>query len=168
MHDNQEQKQLFERISIQNKGILFKIARIYCPQEDDRQDLIQEMLIRIWLSLPRYNPQFTLSTWIYRVCLNTAISYYRKNSRRIIKTQVLDRQILEINEFIPDGTLIEQIDRLFQLINQLKEIDKAVIFLYLEEKSHREIAEILGLSETNIGTKIMRIKKQLKSLFYEQ
>lgn len=164
----QEHKQLFERISIQNKGILFKIARIYCPHEADRQDLIQEMLIRIWLSLPKYDPQFKLTTWIYRICLNTAISYYRKNTRIINKTLALDRQILEINETIPDATLGEQIDRLFLLINQLKEIDKAVIFLYLEEKSHREIGDIIGMSETNIGTKIMRIKKLLKDHFYEQ
>lgn len=166
--NKQEQKQLFERISIQNKGILFKIARIYCPREDDRQDLIQEMLIRLWLSLPKYNPQFKLTTWIYRICLNTAISYYRKNTRRINKTQALDQQIMEIKETIPDGTMGEQIERLVLLINQLKEIDKAIIFLYLEEKSHREIAEILGLSETNVGTKIMRIKKLLKDHFYEQ
>jgi len=166
--NKQEQKQLFERISIQNKGILFKIARIYCLHEDDRQDLIQEMLIRIWLSLPKYNPQFKLTTWIYRICLNTAISYYRKNTRRINKTQALDQQIMEIKETIPDGTMDEQIDRLVLLINQLKEIDKAIIFLYLEEKSHREIGDIMGMSETNIGTKIMRIKKLLKDHFYEQ
>jgi RNA polymerase sigma factor (sigma-70 family) len=165
---NKEQtKQLFEEIVGQHKSMLYKIARIYCPFEEDRQDLVQEMLIRIWLSLPKYKPGFKVSTWIYRVSLNTAISYYRKHSGRKNKMVVLDPLVHQIEEIAPKDESSEQINLLFTFINQLKELDKAIIFLYLEEKSHEEIAEITGLSQTNVGTKILRIKKLLATNFLE-
>jgi len=165
--NNQQHKQLFEEIIGQYKSMLYKIARIYCPFEEDRQDLVQEMLIRIWLSLPKYKPSFKVSTWIYRVSLNTAISYYRKHSGRKNNMVVLDLLVHQIEQIDPNDDSSEQINRLFTLINQLKELDKAIIFLYLEEKSHQEIAEITGLSQTNVGTKILRIKKLLTNLFRE-
>lgn len=165
---NKEQlKQLFEEIAGQYKSMLYKIARIYCPFEEDTQDLVQEMLIRIWLSLPRFKPGYKVSTWIYRVSLNTAISYYRKHSGRKNKMVVLDPLVHQIEEIAPKDESSEQINLLFTFINQLKELDKAIIFLYLEEKSHEEIAEITGLSQTNVGTKILRIKKLLATNFLE-
>lgn len=165
---NKEQLKLFfEEIIGQHKGMLYKIARIYCPFEEDRQDLVQEMLIRIWLSLSRYKSGFKISTWIYRVSLNTAISYYRKHSGRKNKMVVLDPLVHQIEEMDPDDASSEQINLLFTLINQLKELDRAIIFLYLEEKSYEEIAEITGLSQTNVGTKILRIKKLLANYFFE-
>jgi len=143
---------------------LHKVARAYCPNEDDRQDLIQEMMIQVWLSIHRYNNQFKISTWFYRISLNVAISFYRKNTTRANKYTELTEQLIETP--VEDKSENErQLYLLDQFISELKEIDKALMILYLEDKSHTEIAEILGISVSNVGTKIGRIKDKLKTRF---
>lgn len=162
--DKQEQQQFFQEIIEQHKGILFKVARAYCPDEEDRQDLIQEMMIQIWQSIHKYNDQYKISTWLYRISLNVAISFYRKNATRVSKFSVLNEHTAEIP--IEDKSENEsQLKLLEQFISELKEIDKALMILYLEDKSHTEIAEILGMSVSNVGTKIGRIKDKLKTRF---
>jgi RNA polymerase sigma factor (sigma-70 family) len=162
--NKQEQQQFFNEIIEQHKGILFKVARMYCPNENDRQDLIQEMMIQVWQSVHKYNDQFKLSTWLYRISLNVAISFYRKNTRRANRFNVLNEQTTEI--LTEDKSETEQqLNLLEQFIGELKELDKALILLYLEDKNHAEIAEILGLSLSNVGTKVGRIKEQLKTRF---
>lgn len=162
--NKQAQQHFFEGILEQHKGILFKVARAYCRDEEDRQDLIQEMMIHIWQSLPTYNPQYKLSTWLYRIALNVAISFYRKSSSRARKYTGLDEQMAETPS--EDKSEKErQLNLLELFISELKEIDKALMILYLEEKSHMEIAEILGISVSNAGTKIGRIKEKLKTRF---
>jgi len=162
--DKQEQQYFFEGIIEQHKGILFKVARVYCPNENDREDLIQEMMIQIWQSVHKYNDQYKISTWLYRISLNVAISYYRKNSTRIKKFTDLNEQMMETP--VEDKSENErQLKLLEQFICELKEIDKALMILYLEDKSHTEIAEILGISVSNVGTKIGRIKDKLKTRF---
>jgi len=162
--NEKQQRQDFQNIIEQHKGIFYKIARAYCPNEDDRQDLIQEMMIQVWQSNHRYNGQFKISTWLYRISLNVAITFYRKNTTRANKHTLLDEQ----TEQIPtdDKTADErQLVLLEKFISELKEIDKALMVLYLEDKSHAEIAEILGMSSSNVGTKIARIKEKLKTRF---
>ena len=162
--NEKQQRQDFQNIIDQHKGIFYKIARAYCPNEDDRQDLIQEMMIQVWQSNHRYNGQFKISTWLYRISLNVAITFYRKNTTRANKHTLLDEQ----TEQIPtdDKTAEErQLVLLEKFISELKEIDKALMVLYLEDKSHAEIAEILGMSISNVGTKIARIKEKLKTRF---
>jgi RNA polymerase sigma-70 factor (ECF subfamily) len=162
--NEKEQKQHFQNIIEQHKGILHKVARAYCPNEDDRQDLIQEMMIQIWLSIHRYNNQFKISTWFYRISLNVAISFYRKNTTRANKYTELTEQLIETP--VEDKSENErQLYLLDQFISEVKEIDKALMILYLEDKSHTEIAEILGISVSNVGTKIGRIKNKLKTRF---
>lgn len=162
--DKQKQQQFFEGIIEQHKGILFKVARAYCPNVDDQQDVIQEMMIQIWQSIHKYNDQFKISTWLYRISLNVAISFYRKSSKRAEKYTELNEQLVETT--LDDKSEDErQLKLLEQFISELKEIDKALIILYLEDKSHTEIAEILGISVSNVGTKIGRIKEQLKERF---
>jgi len=159
-----EQRQYFQEIIEQDKGILFKVARAYCQNEDDRQDLIQEMMIQIWKSMHRYNKQFKMSTWLYRISLNVAISFYRKQSTRANIYTVLNEHTAQIQ--IDDKTEDErQLNLLEQFINELKEIYKALMILYLEDKGHAEIADILGISVSNVGTKIGRIKDKLKTRF---
>ena len=158
------QQQFFQEIIEQHKGILFKVARTYCPDEEDRQDLIQEMMIQIWQSVHKYNDQYKISTWLYRISLNVAISFYRKNSTRTKKFTDLNEQMMETP--VEDKSENEtQLNLLEQFISELKEIDKALMILYLEDKSHTEIAEILGISVSNVGTKIGRIKDKLKTRF---
>lgn len=162
--NKQEQKEIFQQIIEQHKGILFKIARVYCHNENDRDDLIQEMMIQIWQSVPKYNNQFKLSTWLYRISLNVAISFYRKNTTRASRFTVLNEQIPDLpNEERADTE--QQLNLLEQFISELKELDKALILMYLEDKSHTEISHILGLSVSNVGTKIGRIKDKLKTKF---
>jgi len=162
--NEKEQKQHFQNVIEQHKGILHKVARAYCPNEDDRQDLIQEMMIQVWLSIHRYNNQFKISTWFYRISLNVAISFYRKNTTRANKYTELTEQLIETP--VEDKSENErQLYLLDQFISELKEIDKALMILYLEDKSHTEIAEILGISVSNVGTKIGRIKDKLKTRF---
>lgn len=154
----------FNEIVAQHQGILHKVARTYCPLEDERQDLLQEMLIQIWRALPKYNPQFKISTWLYRIALNVAISYYRKNAARLVRFTKLDAPVP--NPETEEKTTIEQqLNLLEQFIYELKEIDKALMLLYLEDKSYAEIADILGISASNVGTKVTRIKNQLKTRF---
>jgi len=162
--DKQEQQQLFQDSIAQHKGILFKVARAYCSNEDDREDLRQEMMVQIWQSMPKYNAQFKMSTWLYRISLNTAISFYRKNANRIQHQIPLGNYGAEIP--LEDTSDQErQLRLLEQFVSELKEIDKALMLLYLEDKSHAEISEILGLSISNVGTKITRIKEHLKTRF---
>ncbi|MCK9208709.1 MAG: RNA polymerase sigma factor [Salinivirgaceae bacterium] len=162
--DKQEQQQFFQDIIEQHQGILFKVARAYCPNEEDRQDLIQEMMIQIWQSIHKYNNQYKISTWLYRISLNVAISFYRKSSTRAKKYTGLNEQMVETP--VEDKSENEQkLNLLEQFISELKEIDKALMILYLEDKSHTEIAEILGMSVSNAGTKIGRIKGKLKARF---
>lgn len=162
--NEKEQRQYFQEIINQHKGILYKVSNAYCINEDDRQDLIQEMMIQIWQSLHRHNKQFKISTWLYRICLNVAISFYRKNTKRSNKYTALNEQTAQIP--VEEKTVDERrLNLLEQLITELKEIDKALMILYLEDKSHAEIAEILGISVSNVGTKIGRIREKLKAGF---
>jgi len=160
-----EKKQLFEEIIEQHTGILLKVARGYCRNDTDRKDLIQEMMIQIWKSIHRYNRQYKISTWLYRVSLNVAISFYRKNSIRASRYIDADGQNTDLagqSEYTEDE---RNLDLLEQFISELKEIDKALMILYLEDKSHAEIADILGMTTTNVGTKVARIKEKLKQRF---
>jgi RNA polymerase sigma factor (sigma-70 family) len=155
----------FELIIEQNKGILYKVANSYCRDSDDRNDLVQEMIIQLWRSFPSFDNTSKLSTWIYRVALNVAISFYRRDVKRKNVSVPLSDKIIEITpEVSPDETE-EQIGQLQKFISGLNELDRALILLYLEEKNQKEIAEILGLSEANVSTKVGRIKEKLRAKF---
>ena len=156
----------FSEIINNNQGILYKIANTYCENSEDRKDLIQEISIQIWKSLDRYNNESKLSTWIYRIALNVSISHYRKKKNQEQKS-TMDNSIHQswINVDARNEYPSEDVERLHGFINQLNELDKALILLYLDEKSHGEMSEILGISETNVATKISRIKKKLKQRF---
>jgi len=163
MRKDEKSKQ-FQALIEQHKGILFKVARTYCQDKEDRQDLIQEISIQIWQSLDRYNSKYKISTWLYRISLNVAISFYRKNAKRQNRSIPLNEHISEIKE-IDQTDKEEQLGLLEHFISELNDIDKALMLLYLEDKSHKEIADILGISQSNVGTKIGRIKVKLKTRF---
>ncbi len=166
MLEEEKTKKTFEDVIEQNKGILFKIARAYCQNVDDREDLMQETMIQIWQSLHKYNGQVKMSTWLYRIALNVAISFYRKNSTRAKKYTVLTGQQDKIS-ILENSEDELKLNQLQNFIGELKEIDKAIMILYLEDKSYLEISEILGISTSNVGTKIGRIKDNLKKRFTE-
>jgi len=145
----------------EHKKILYKVAGSYSRTPEDRQDLEQEIVAQLWRSFGRYDESHKFSTWMYRIALNVAISHYRSESRRSRRTVPAEASVLEIADpraAEPDAGL--QILR--RLIAQLDELDRALILLYLDGNRHDTIAEILGISETNVGTKIGRIKARLR------
>ncbi len=157
----------FKELIGQHKGILFKVARTYCQDDDDRQDLVQEMMIQIWKSFQGYDDSYKISTWLYRICLNVAISFYRKNAARKASYMPLHEQITSPpDEDLPEKEL--QLKALERFIGELQDLDKALILLYLEDKSHAEISDILGISVSNVSTKVGRIKTKLKQRFSQQ
>ncbi len=148
-----------------HKLIIYKICNSYCKNRYDRDDLAQEITYQLWKSYNRFNGAVKFSTWMYRVALNVAITFYRKTQKNETIIQLAEPDT-EIEDKKENTDLLEKnFDLLQQFINELKELDKALMILYLEEKSYREIAEILGISETNVATRISRIKDKLKQNF---
>ncbi|MGB5820965.1 MAG: sigma-70 family RNA polymerase sigma factor [Saonia sp.] len=146
----------------ENEGILFKVSTLYTNSEVDAKDLRQEMIYQLWRSFDTFKGKSKRSTWMYRVALNTAMVQLKKKKRQVIGVEIDEEQLQKID--IKDTVEEEQIIKLYETIKQLNQLDRAIIMLYLEEKSHEEIAEIIGLSTTNVGTRIGRIKNKLKSL----
>lgn len=159
-----EREKIFLSILESHKGIIYKVANTYCYDKSDRDDLIQEITLQIWKSIENYNKQYKWSTWVYRIALNTSISFYRKNRTHKVKTVDLD-QIIEIPNAYDEPSDDENFILLRKFIRELKEIDKALILLHLEGLSSREIASIIATTQTNVTTKISRIKKKLKLKF---
>ena len=156
---------IFLEVLDSHKRIIYKIVNSYCQQSEDRQDLIQEITIQLWQSFDKYDPQYSISTWMYRIALNTSISYYRKHKTRREKTaelSVITAASLEATEPPQDNPNLVLLQR---FIKEMKEMDKALILLHLDGLSHKDIAEILGITSSNVGTKLTRIKKQLKQKF---
>lgn len=148
-----------------NKGILYKVANSYCRNIEDRKDLIQEIIMQLWKSFDNYNKKFKYSTWIYRISLNVAISFYRKENTRKRISYSLTTDIFDFT----DTEIVEEketnLGLLKQIISNLNDLDKALMLVYLEEKNYKEISEIIGITETNVATKISRIKRKLKKEF---
>jgi RNA polymerase sigma-70 factor (ECF subfamily) len=153
---------LLQRIQ-DNKGILYKISNSYCRHAGDREDLMQEMVYQLWRSGQRFDETQKFSTWMYRIALNVAISFYRKANQNGI-TLALDAEA-HFAEESANEVLAERIEVLQRFVRGLNELDKALMILYLEERPYKEIAEILGISETNVATKLSRIKGRLKQEF---
>lgn len=157
-------KSNFLEILKQHEKILFKVSNAYCKDPEDRKDIVQEMIIQLWSSMHRFNPDYKMSTWIYRIALNVAISHYRKESRRKSTQVTLDDHLIKITDDPADGE-DDRIAVLQKFIEALDKLNKALILLYLDDVSYREIANILGITETNVATKINRLKKRLKEYF---
>jgi RNA polymerase sigma factor (sigma-70 family) len=155
------EKEAFLQLIEDNKAIIYKVCHSYCPRQADREDLAQEIIYQLWRSAHRYDAGQRFSTWMYRVALNTAISFFRKNTRG--NTFSLSGEEENIADM--PGEDDENLKRLQTFIYELKELEKALMILYLESNSYKEIAEILGITETNVATSISRIKEKLKQKF---
>lgn len=153
----------FIKIISDHQGIILKVCRMYCHDRTDSEDLFQEIVLQLWRSYPKYNGTAKVSTWMYRVGLNTAITSLRKNSRRR-DTYALSEKDNEFPQSDNERIDIEYDKELQTAIDALNKFDKALVMLYLDEKSYKEMAEILGISESNIGVKISRIKQKLKEI----
>jgi RNA polymerase sigma-70 factor (ECF subfamily) len=155
----------FVQLLEEHKRLLYKVASAYCANAEDRRDLVQEIVIQLWRSFPRYDDRLKFSTWMYRIGMNVAISFLRGEGRRGGRETVALDQIDIIDSAAADRVLGEAGDdvRLLQrLVSRLDEMSRALIVLYLEGYSHAEIAEVLGISATNVGTRVNRIKNRLR------
>ena len=146
-----------------NQGIIHKICRIYTNDSDAHKDLFQEITIQLWKNYSTFRGDSKFSTWMYRVALNTAISLYRKSSKRI-KTEDYSDIEYKIQSVEYDDNQELQLKALYAAIHQLNDIDKALIFLYLEDKSFKEIAITLGISDINARVKMNRAKEKLRTI----
>jgi RNA polymerase sigma-70 factor (ECF subfamily) len=153
-----EQKHIFESWLDQYKGLLFKIVRAYTFTPMDQDDLFQEIVIQVWHSIPKFRQESAISTWIYRISINTAIKWKRKE-RKHYQTETIGniQYLLQESKLQID----ERLAWLYKEIHQLNEIDRFIALLLLDGFSYKEMAAILGISESNVGVKINRIKKQL-------
>lgn len=147
----------------QHRGILFKVSNLYCDAEEDRKDLFQEMVLQLWKAYPRFRAESAQSTWMYRIALNTSITRLRKEKREPGRRSLVDADF-EIPDFVSGTDLNGDLTLLKQAIEQLNEIEKAIIMLYLEEKSYQEISEIMGITKSNVGVKLNRIKSKLEKI----
>lgn len=147
----------------ENRKIVYKVASSYSRNPADREDLAQEITVQLWRSFARYDERYRFSTWMYRVALNVAISFYRREIRRSRAEVSAEDAALEVASLASEPTEMDEDIRLLrQLIEHLDELDRAVMILYLDDNRYSMIAEILGISETNVGTKINRIKQRLR------
>ena len=146
----------------EHQGIILKVCSTYCNNRDDSEDLFQEIVLQLWNSYSGFKGEAKVSTWMYRVALNTAITRLRITKRRP-DNQRLDNDNFNTAEVANNRLDIQFIAELQQAINMLNRFDRALMMLYLDEKSYSEIAEIIGISESNVGVKINRIKNRLKS-----
>ena len=141
-----------------HRGLIYKVCHLYCDDPEDRKDLFQEIVLQVWKSLGSFRQESTIGTWMYRIALNTAITHFRKEKRLGGKVSLTGIDIPDLND---SSEKEDQLKELFKAIENLDRIDKSIILLYLEEKNYEEISEITGLTRTNVGVRLNRIKIKL-------
>jgi len=144
----------------ENQKIVYKICKLYRDSREDQEDLFQEIVYQLWKSYPGFKGESKVSSWIYRIALNTAIATYRKSKISIDYYEEFPEHIHPSNE----KTISENEERLFWALRKLNDSEKAVISLYLEDFNYKEIAEITGISDSNVGVRLNRIKNKLKQI----
>jgi RNA polymerase sigma factor (sigma-70 family) len=160
---NRELEHQFVTELEQHQNIIHKVCKLYANDREAHNDLFQEITIQLWKAYPKFRGEAKLSTWMYRVALNTAITLYRKN-KRILQTQNIDGLIHKVKVEEYDDTEEKQLQLLYEAVRQLNDIDKALVFLYLEDKDYEEISEMLGITEVNARVKMNRVKVKLKTI----
>jgi RNA polymerase sigma factor (sigma-70 family) len=164
-----DEEEMFLRLVEQHRGIIGKVATGYCSTAADRKDLSQEILLQLWKAYPRYSPDRPFPTWMYRIALNVAISFLRRNTRPLRQTVPFDeveRELPDENAGTPETD--ERVALLQRLIATLDPLNRALVLLYLDDHSYRDIATILGITETNVATKLSRLKERLRQNLTKQ
>jgi RNA polymerase sigma-70 factor (ECF subfamily) len=159
----EELEHSFVELLEKHQNIIHKVCRLYTNNHDAHNDLFQEITIQLWKAYPKFRGDAKFSTWMYRVALNTAITLYRK-SKRTINTQDFDGVEFKMKAEEYDDTEEQQLKTLYKAVHELNDIEKALVFLYLEDKDYREISETMGISEVNARVKMNRIKTKLKTI----
>jgi RNA polymerase sigma-70 factor (ECF subfamily) len=154
------QEEEFVNLIQQNQGLLYKIASIYTRIPEEQQDLFQEIVYQTWKSFGSYKKAAKPSTWLYRVGMNTAISHLNRSKKRITAVSLEGWESLRLEEY--DAGLEERVQLLYAEIRKLSLLDRGIVFLFLEDKNYEEIAEIVGITANNVGTRLSRIKEKLR------
>ncbi|MBX2871758.1 MAG: sigma-70 family RNA polymerase sigma factor [Saprospiraceae bacterium] len=149
----------FLKILDRHQAILHKVCRLYRDTDADREDLFQEILYHLWKAFPSFQRRAKISTWIYRIALNTALATFRKNRPPLFFPAELPQTRMGNQE-----ESSEQMGRLLKAMKKLKEVDRAILSLYLDDMTYEQIAQIIGITPSNVGARIHRIKNKLKSL----
>ena len=142
--------------------MLYKVCRIYASTSADRQDLFQEMIIQLWKAYPKFKGESKLSTWLYRVAINTAITGLRR--RKDFITSYEPENLPHQRDDKPDAVEEERLQELYKAIARLNEVEKALVMLYLEDRSYDEMEDILGISSGTLRVKMNRVKEKLRQL----
>lgn len=153
-------KQEFVQLTEEHQALLFKVCNVYADTTEDRQDLFQDIILQLWKSYPNFRGKSKVSTWIYRVAINTAISTLRKAKPA---TTAIGRTTPELAN--SSETEFENQNLLRELIKSLTKVEKSLILLYLDEKSYEEIAEITGMTKSNVSVRLVRIRKKLAEIY---
>ncbi|MDR0825450.1 MAG: sigma-70 family RNA polymerase sigma factor [Prevotella sp.] len=160
MKETQNNDAQFMAMIRQNEGIIYKVTSFYVDKDHPIGDLYQEVVLNLWKAFPSFRGESKYSTWIYRIALNTCVSFYRKSNKNVAYVDIS----MDIPDVVDNN---EQIQELYKLINRLGKIERALVLLYLDDKPYKEIAEIIGFSVTNVATKLNRIKDKLKQMSNE-
>lgn len=156
-------EQIFVKQLKENQNLIHKVCRIYTVSDEEHQDLFQEITIQLWKAFPQFRGEAKFTTWAYRIALNTAITLFRKKKRNIETTEFNSTtHKIDFEEYNYEEE--EQLKLLYKAIHQLGDIEKALVFLYLEDKDYKEISETLGISEVNARVKMNRVKTKLKQI----
>ena len=160
METKELEKEFLNMVDAQKRTI-YKVCYMYANEQDDLNDLFQETVLNLWKSFPRYRGDSTLNTWVYRITMNTCITFLRRSGTRP-QTVPITANVTSLLE-ADEGTA-GQLRELYTLINQLGKLERALILLWLEERSYQEMADILGISKGNVAVKLNRIKEKLKKM----
>jgi len=159
-------KEAFVGLIKENEGVIFKITSVYSNDKEDQKDLYQEIIYQLWKSFDSFKGNSKISTWMYRVALNTSIAHLNRGKKRI-KQANIDFELLNIS-YEHDTLIEERMSILYNHIKSLNTVEKGIILLFLEGKPYDEIAVITGFTKTNIGTRLNRIKEKLKKQIIKQ
>lgn len=161
----EKEQEFLNRIE-KHKGILYKVSKMYMDNHHDQQDLFQEIVCQLWKSFDSFRNESQFSTWMYRVAINTAIVFLKKEKRKVDKYEIASENIKEETD---DSEIKEnQIKHFYKAVQKLEKIDKAILFYQLEGFSHKEIGDNLGISEGNARVKLNRAKEKLKEIIKNQ
>ena len=153
----------FTNLLLRHAGLIHKVAYAYCRNATDRDDVIQEIAMQLWRSRDRYDDRFKETTWIYRIAINVAVSCHRRERRHNHRRASLEGTAITIAA--QSAKTSQDLELLLRWIDDLGELDKALVLLYLDGHDHASIAEVLGISVSNVGTKLQRIKNKLRAAF---
>ena len=160
METKELEKAFLDMIEAQKRTI-YKVCYIYAKDQDDLYDLFQETVLNLWKAFPRYRGDSALTTWVYRIAMNTCVTFLRRSGNR---PQTVPMTAQVASQLEADAETTGQLKELYKLINQLGKLERALILLWLEERSYQEMADILGISKANVAVKLNRTKEKLKKM----